>query len=186
MDPPQGLLGDEKVGVGVFGSPCRIEATWPVADSYGLSVHVHEVARVEVGEVFPLRAQVAELDQCQDMMPRGDGRMFPPMATIGLDSPDFVWAAPAPDNVVIPVRGEASIDGVTAQVVVPPHDASPAPVADVSIGDASWQRVTVHRALRAGDTFPWGLLDAKIVRVVEPSAHFVGWVEVALKTRIGP
>src|SRR5579859_3494025 len=95
-------------------------ASRPLADAGAFAVH--EVAHVDVGGVFPLRGHVAELDQCQDMMPRGEGQgWFPPMATIGLDGPDLVWAAPAPGNVVVPVRGEASIDGVTAQVVVQPY-----------------------------------------------------------------
>jgi hypothetical protein len=179
MDGPLDVSHGERVAVGAFGPPCRIEAAWPLADASALSVH--EVAHVDVGGVFPLRGHVAELDQCQDMMPFGDSPgWFPPMATIGLDIPDLVWAAPAPDNVVIPVRGEASIDGVTAQVVVQPSDASPSPIADVSIGDASWQRVTVHRALHAGDTFAWGAYATTIVRIVAPDARFVGWVEVAV------
>jgi hypothetical protein len=183
MDSPQFFPGAERVAVSSYGPPCRIEAAWPLADAGGLAVHV--VARVDIGEMFPLRGEVAELDQCQDMTPRFDGHggMFPPMVTIGLDDRDLLRVAPAPKSVPIPVRGEASIEGIVAQAAVPTAGAGHAPVVDVSVGDASWSLVTVHRALHAGDTFAWGAFDASIVRIVAPDAHFVGWVEVAVAPR---
>jgi hypothetical protein len=110
--------------------------------------------------------------------------MFPPMATIGVDLNNVFRAAPAPGNVVIPVGGEASIDGIVVQVAMKPHDAGASTAADVSVGDSSWQLVAAHPALRPGDTFPWGAYDATIVRIVEPDARFVGWLEVTVKSRV--
>jgi hypothetical protein len=118
------------------------------------------------------------------MTRRWNGGWMPPWITLGIDARGTSWAAPAPDNVLVPLRGEASIDGVVAQAAVQAADAGSAPAsADVSVGDASWSLVTVHRRLHAGDTFPWGGYDATIVRIVEPDAHFVGWVEVTVVPR---
>jgi hypothetical protein len=162
----------------MFGPPCRIEAAWPLAD--GAVGAFHETILVEVGDVFPLHGHVAEVDQCQDMRPRGNGGMFPPMGTLGIDARSEVWAAPGPKSLVVLVRGEAALDGIVAQAAVPSANAGVQSSADVSVGDASWQMITVHRALRAGDTFAWGAYDATIVRLVAPDDRFVGWVEVTV------
>jgi hypothetical protein len=131
-----------------------------------------------------VRAHVAEVDRCQDMTRRWNGGWMPPWITLGIDARGASWAAPAPDNLIVPLRGEASIDGVVAQAAVPAGVAGVAPAAvDVSVGDASWSLITVHRALHVRDTFPWGAYDATIVRVVAAGAHFVGWVEVAVAPR---
>jgi hypothetical protein len=163
----------------MFGPPCRIEAAWPLADG-GVGAF-HETILVEVGDVFPLHGHVAEVDQCQGMRPRGNGGMFPPMGTLGIDAISQAWAAPRPESLVVLMRGEVALDGIVAQAAARVADAGAPPAVDVSIGDASWQAVTVHPALHAGDTFPWGAFDATIVRIVPPDARFVGWIEVAVR-----
>jgi hypothetical protein len=178
MDVPERLPRGEWVAASSWGPPCRIEVAWRIGDAGAAAFH--ETVRVDLGGVFPLDGEIAEVDQCQDMTPRGGGGMFPPMGILGIDPLSKVWAKPASDNVVVPVGGEASIDGIVARVAIEPHDAERPDAAELSVGNASWQLVTVHPALHAGDTFRWGTHDATIVRIVTPDAHFIGWVEVAI------
>ena len=181
IDSPRHVTGGATVGVSAFGPPCRFEAAWSMGQGGGAAFH--ETFRAAVGGVFPVRAHVAEVDRCQDMTRRWSGGWMPPWITLGIDARDTGWAAPAPESLLVPLRGEASIDGVVAQGALRTSDAGAAPVVDISVGDASWQLVTVRRELHAGDTFPWGAYDATIVRIVAPDTRFVGWVEVAVVPR---
>lgn len=176
--PSGAYITGTTVSVLSFESPCRFEASWGIAEAAEDSFRATFDARE--GEVFALHGRLVQLYDCHGVVIHKDGHASPPGADVFLDPPDQAWAGPAPENVVIPLLGDATLDGdaVAHATLERPDGALPESVT-VSVADAM-RPPSVHRNLRPLDEFTWGRHRASIVRVVAPDARLVGWVEARL------
>jgi hypothetical protein len=165
-----------------YGPPCRIAASWRVETGAGWDFRATIV--IEVGKVFPLRDGMAVLGTCDPMeLDPKRGGPSPAGGYLELDPPDyFRWAAPAPGDVYIPFGGEAVLDGDQHAIATlePTEDAGAQDLKVTVVLSAPSRQDEGFSHLGAGDSFPWGRSQAKIVRVIEPVSRAVGWVEVAL------
>jgi hypothetical protein len=181
-DGPTNLFG-ASILVREFGSPCRLEVSWHVGNGSGRELTV--VLVIHRQTVFPLPERMINLGACLPAGPDSTGRVFSEYANLNINVPEyFDWVAPKRGDIYIPVGGEAILDHrfhATA-VLGEREDASDRGVsATVTITSRDAPDV-VNYDLRSGDAFDLGKARATVVRVVEPIARAVGWVEVALST----
>jgi hypothetical protein len=179
---PQRVFG-ASILVREFSSPCRLETTWQVNAKPTQEFLVTLVA--DKGSVFPMPEHMVSLGGC---IPKGTdelGRVFPPFAILELRPPAyFDWAAPKPGNVYIPLQGEAILDGdYHATAMLDARDDARSGELSVTVATTSPAKANEdYPHLRPRDSFRWGRSEATVVRVIEPIAKAVGWVEIELST----
>jgi hypothetical protein len=132
---------------------------------------------------FPLPEGMVALDICRDGTDASGRHTQPPWAYLDLEPPASIASfALAPGDVYIPFGGEAVLESFQHAVatVEPAREAgADGPSAVVTLS-APFRSDVTHAHLHAGSAFAWGASRATVVRVVEPAADVVGWVEVAL------
>jgi len=143
------------------------------------------------GDVFPSRYGLFELLSCDHVDPHGRSGEELPILHYAIifhgdhDLPKEL--AISPDDVFIPLKGEAALDTgwvATAQVVGGASEGG-APSATIAVAHRS-EPAVVHATLRVGDSFPWSDRVATLVRIVEPRPpHVMGWIEVRLAAPAG-
>jgi hypothetical protein len=167
-----------------FGSPCVMTVEWDLSDrtDYGFQAKF----AAQKGDVLPSRRGLFELLSCDKLDPRGrPGKEFAILHYAIFFHGDHdlpTELAIAPDDVFIPLKGEASLDWewvATAELVDSGGDGG-LPSAAITVVHRS-QPVSdvVHPRVRVGDTFRWSHRMATVVRIVEPQPpHLAGWIEV--------
>jgi hypothetical protein len=172
-----------------FGSPCVMTVAWPFWQQtvYGFQAKVG----AQKGDIFPSRYGLFELLSCDGVDPRGrPGEELPVRhdAIVFHGNHDLPKdLAISPDNVFIPLKGEAALDTgwvATAQLVGGASEGG-APSATIAVAHRS-EPAALHPTLRGGDSFPWSDRVATLVRIVEPRPpHVMGWIEVKLSAPPG-
>jgi hypothetical protein len=157
-----------------FHSDCKLDVAWSTAAGrFRWTGWVHVVDQV------PLRASSMRIDKCQARWPDRPDLLFRRMS-YSRGGPELAELRPAPDAVVIPLDGEASLDDVRASAAfdVPWLDTM-APTVTVTVhgGPSGPSR---YPCLRPGDSFPWGTHEATITRFVVPTHGAFRWVEIGL------
>jgi hypothetical protein len=153
-----------------------------------LPVRFQWVAAFHEDDVFPVHGAVTELMGCQ-VFPGRAPVQIRTYADLLYDPAEYHWATPSPENVPVPFEGEVIIDQddhATASMDTPEStygavSLGEVPTATVRVDRG--QRDEVFSGLRAGSMFAWGDREATVVRLVEPGARAIGWVEVALSDR---
>jgi hypothetical protein len=181
----KGVLGG-LVRVRSFGAPCVLTVAWPFWQETVYAFQARIVAHK--GDVFPSRAGLVELVDCDWVDPRGrPGNELPILhsATLFLDQNELPNdAAISPSDVFIPLKGDAALDSgwvATAQLVGSGGQDSE-PSAAIAVAHRSDAPVA-HPALRVGDSFPWSDRLATLVRIVEPRPpHIAGWIELRVSS----
>ncbi len=140
---------------------------------------------VRLGGLFPTLGHVAAVVGCADEHPP----MHSPDVGVALDPDGFAGARLEGDDVFIPLRGQATLDGrfrATASLDNPGVPSSPR--VTVTVEGPGAPR-TLHGGLGLGETFLWGGARARVVRVVAPQEGLlgaIGWVEISLSESAAP
>jgi hypothetical protein len=166
-----------------FRSFCRLDVSWPV--STASAAHFHAMIDAQERELIPLPLGLVKVHACRGlMMPAPTSR---PYAILILNPDVADWPALEPNDVFIPLDGDAALDETffASARVEPVADGKHAlPSVSVSTGARSPRSGDGYReGLHEGDSFPWGDTEARIVRIVsvpERRVGPVGWVEVSL------
>jgi hypothetical protein len=136
-------------------------------------------AEVRLGGVFPSIGHVSTNLGCTDEYTQ----MHSPDVGLAIDPDGFAWAKLAGQDVFIPFRGTATVDGdFHATAEFDAADAAAAPRVTVSV-DGPDAPPTRHADLGRGDSFAWSSYRAVVVRVVAPQDGLlgvIGWVEIRL------
>ncbi|HEX4447734.1 MAG TPA: hypothetical protein VH044_13385 [Polyangiaceae bacterium] len=160
------------------GEKAILAGSWSIDDAAARPFEWE--AEVRRGAIFPLPRHWATSIGCGNIHPP----TFSPAALMVRDPGGFEWAALEGDDVFIPLRGKATIDGVEARAALDGIDGGSAPRVTVSTTSTPAPHGPAARArLASGDSFAWGSHIARIVRIVEPqggSLGAVGWVTIAL------
>jgi hypothetical protein len=177
---PRVVLG-AAVDVREYGCPCRLELSWQSSEARAWDFRVNLAIVDKKG--FPLPEGMVALDQCTGIQTDSQGHTDPPFADLDLEPAAGVVAlAPVAGDVFIPIGGEATLEGSQHAVATmdSAEDAGGGEGAVTIVLSAPFRSDEPHRHFHETSTFAWGTSLATVVRVIEPSAEVVGWVEVRL------
>ena len=166
-----------------FGLACPIDVSWPLSNER--SRRFQAMVLPEKGDLFPLRDGLVELSFCQPL--RHQPPVRAPYAAVVVNPDTARWPPLAPDEVFIPMRGDATLDETTYVSVRSdrqPDGGVASPFISVFFSSAQ----APYRGLREGDAFRWGDTEARIVRIVRTCDWWdsCGWVVVRLSARTTP
>jgi hypothetical protein len=186
--PPMLLKGAELELVRV-DLRCEIEVSWPL--SKGGAERFQAMLLPDEGDALPLRDGLAQLGYCAALACGPPA--YPPQAGVIPEPGPLPWPALGPDEVFVPLGGDATLDKITyvsATLALLSDDGSPAPPqVSLSLRSLAAQPEPDHYPLvHEGDEFRWGDRGAQIVRIVRTCTwrDSCGWVVVKLSERGTP
>ncbi len=168
--------------------PCELFVAWDVGPPS--AVRFQAKMYPFPGDILPLPEGFAKMQFCLGVRqgPTGARR---PVAGVWTE-PEVALPALAPDDVFIPLRGEATLNGnLYTHAVIEQRGPTHGVPLSVRIGIAARGKGSSFEGLHEGDTFTWGDYHATVVHIVV-SVDGVsgtlddGWIEVNLSNPSWP